>query len=98
MDDLDKVKILIGLDIEDEQALDAFITLQLERAENLIRNSTLTPEKYEYLKVDAVVFAFNQQGYEGQLSGGTMGINATWDSTSMDRYIKERMPAQYTIV
>lgn len=98
MDDLEKVKVLIGLDIDNEEAFDVFITLQLERAEDIIKNATLTPKKYEHLKVDAVVFAFNQQGYEGQLSGGTMGISANWDSTSMDRYIRERMPAPYTIV
>lgn len=98
MSELEKVKVLIGLDIDDEETFDEFITLQLDMANELINNLTMSPDKYKNLKINAVVFAYNQQGYEGQKSGGTMGINATWMYSTMDKYIRSHMDNQLVVI
>lgn len=94
MSELEKVKIWIGLEGNDE---DALITLLLEEAESMLQRLSRTPNDYKHLKIEAVIAAFNQRGAEGNKSTGSGGFNQTWYFDTMSSFLKSNMPAQYVI-
>ena len=94
MSDLEKVKILIGVTGNDENAL---LELLLERAGEMIERMSTSPKDFDYLKVDAVVVAYNQQGAEGNKTTSSGGFSQSWSFDTMASYIKQNLPAQYVI-
>ena len=94
MSELEKVKLWIGLEDNDD---DALIELLLETAEEIIKGRTLVPKDFESLKVEAVVVAYNQRGSEGTKVGSSDGFSTSWYSDTMEQFIKNKMPARYVV-
>lgn len=94
MSELEEVKLLLGLKNDDD---DALISLLLNRAGEIINGLTRTPTRYNYLKIEATVIAYNQRGAEGNKSVNSGGIGQTWVHDVMSKFIRSNMPAQYVI-
>lgn len=95
MSDLEKVKLLIGIDEDDSN--DKLIELLLEQAEGIIKSRTRFSKDYDYLKVEAAVFAFNQRGTEGNKSQSSGGFSTSSYFSIMSDFIRNNMPARYII-
>lgn len=94
MSELEQVKTIIGIVDESEETL---ITLLLERAGDIIQLLSKTPKDYKHLKIDAVVFAYNQRGAEGTKAINSGGFSQTWAYDTMYHYIRGNLPARYVI-
>ena len=94
MNDLEKVKVLTGFDTNDE---DSLLDLLIEQAGNIISKLTRTPKDYDYLKVEAVVIAYNQRGEEGKRSQNSGGFRTSSYHSAMSGFIRANMPAKYII-
>ena len=94
MSELDKVKILLGIDGTKD---DGLITLLLLEAESIINGLSRISNSYKHLKLEAVVIAYNQRGAEGNKTTGSDGFSQSWYFDTMSSFIKSKMPAQYAI-
>lgn len=94
MTELQKVKILIGDVAEGD---DELLSLLIEQAGDVINGLSRTPEDYKYLKLEAVIVAYNQRGAEGTKSGGSGGFSSSWAYETMSTFLKNNMPASYRI-
>lgn len=92
MTELEEVKILIG---DVAVGNDQLLTVLLDRASKIVNGLTRTPKDYQHIKIEAVIYAFNQRGAEGNKSQSSGGMNTSWYYASMSQYIKENMPAQW---
>jgi hypothetical protein len=96
MTELEKVKVLIGIDTDDTDE-DSLLELLIEQAGNIISKLTRTPKDYDYLKVEAVVVAYNQRGEEGKRSQNSGGFSTSSYHSAMSGFIRANMPANYII-
>ena len=94
MSELEKAKLYIG---ESSDGHDDLITFLLGEAEKIIKGRTKTPKRYEHLKLEAVLFAWNIRGVEGSKSRSTIGFSESLANSIMSDFIKQRMPAPYVI-
>ena len=95
MGELEKVKIWLGIIGTEE---DGLITLLLEEVESIIGRLSQTPNDYKHLKIEAVIYAYNQRGAEGNKFSGSDGFSQSWYYATMSSFIKNNMPAPYVIV
>lgn len=97
MSELEKVKIWIGLPISETDE-DSLLNLLIETAGDVIDSLSSKPENYKSIQVEAVVYAYNQRGAEGNKStnsGG--GISQSWYYDTMSTFIKTNLPNRYII-
>lgn len=94
MSELEKVKIWIGIEGSDE---DSLIVVLLEDAQEIIQGLSKTPKDYGYLKREAVVYAYNQRGAEGNRSTSSGGFSQSWYYETMSKFIKNNMPNPWVI-
>lgn len=96
MSELQEVKMWIGIENTDTSQ-DSLLTALLNRAEDIIKSFSRQPEKYIYLKLEAVIFAYNQRGAEGNKSQSSGGFSTSWYYETMSKFIRSNMPARYVI-
>lgn len=96
MSELQEVKMWIGIENTDTSQ-DSLLTALLNRAGEIIKGLSKQPEKYNYLKLEAVIFAYNQRGAEGNKSQSSGGFSTSWYYETMSKFIRSNMPARYVI-
>jgi len=92
MSDLEKVKTQL-LITDDSQ--DSLITLLLDDAESLIAKTSSKGD--ELLKREAVIYAYNQLGVEGQKSQSSGGFSQNFYFDSMRSFINSKTFARWVI-
>lgn len=93
MDELTRIKVLIGDVAEDD---DDLLTVLLDLAQEIIESYTRFPNDYKHLKTQAVIAAYNQLGAEGTES--TSGrFSQSWAYSIMSQMIYDNMPAQLLV-
>lgn len=92
MSELDKVKLQLGIT---DNTQDSLLTLLLEDAESIIDKTVNKGDGL--LAREAVVYAYNQRGAEGNKSHSSGGFSMSFYYDSMSSFITSKTPNKWVI-
>ena len=84
MDQLQKLKLLLGSPQESDVVLDFY----LESAKNIIcdiRNTDIVESKYLQTQLRIAIELYNKRGIEGQTGHGENGLNRSYDTGEISK-------------